>query len=294
MVKKTKTPKLNKKNNDTKKDLFSIGNMDDLVKEDKINAKDNQIDPLLPRHPFRMLICGASGTGKSNLALQILYKPLVVYDRLYVFSSMIDQPKYKFLKRHLDLLDEMVAKECDIKQKTIMTWETELEKIENLMDVLDTDFKNLVVIDDYACQPDKKVQKIIDNLFTRIRHKNTSIMMLSQLMYRDPCSRAVRNNLSHVILYNNYNATEVQLLSREYGSDLPRMQFKKLYNYILSEKYAFMLIDNTATDRRMRYRRNFDGVYKGPLAIYDANYFRPKHYTAEDEEEDKTKEEDKF
>jgi len=280
MVKKTtKTPKLNKK-------FFEIENMDTLAREDKVNDKNNQIHELLPKHPCRLLIVGGSGQGKSNLALNMLYKPMLVFDKLYVYSSMLDQPKYKFLKRHYDLLDEMVEKECDVKQKTIMKWTDKLEGIDKILDELDSDFKNLIMIDDFSCAPSKQEQAAIDILYTKCRHKNCSIMILTQLYFRAPASRPVRNNITHAILFQNYNNQELQLLQKELGSDLPRGEFKKLYNYILSKKFNFMVIDNETDNKRKRYRNGFNGLYQGKLNNYDADYFRPSDYLDEDEEEE--------
>ena len=277
MVKKTPKSKLNKK-------FFEIENMDTLAREDKVNDKNNQIHELLPKHPCRLLIVGGSGQGKSNLALNMLYKPMLVFDKLYVYSSMLDQPKYKFLKRHYDLLDEMVEKECDVKQKTIMKWTDKLEGIDKILDELDSDFKNLIMIDDFSCAPSKQEQAAIDILYTKCRHKNCSIMILTQLYFRAPASRPVRNNITHAILFQNYNNQELQLLQKELGSDLPRGEFKKLYNYILSKKYNFMLIDNDTDDKRKRYRNGFDGLYKGKLNNYDADFFRPADWQDEEEE----------
>jgi len=279
MVKKTPKSKLNKK-------FFEIENMDTLAREDKVNDKNNQIHELLPKHPCRLLIVGGSGQGKSNLALNMLYKPMLVFDKLYVYSSMLDQPKYKFLKRHYDLLDEMVEKECDVKQKTIMKWTDKLEGIDKILDELDSDFKNLIMIDDFSCAPSKQEQAAIDILYTKCRHKNCSIMILTQLYFRAPASRPVRNNITHAILFQNYNNQELQLLQKELGSDLPRGEFKKLYNYILSKKYNFMLIDNDTDDKRKRYRNGFDGLYKGKLNNYDADFFKPTDWESEEEEEE--------
>jgi hypothetical protein len=279
MVKKTPKSKLNKK-------FFEIENMDTLAREDKVNDKNNQIHELLPKHPCRLLIVGGSGQGKSNLALNMLYKPMLVFDKLYVYSSMLDQPKYKFLKRHYDLLDEMVEKECDVKQKTIMKWTDKLEGIDKILDELDSDFKNLIMIDDFSCAPSKQEQAAIDILYTKCRHKNCSIMILTQLYFRAPASRPVRNNITHAILFQNYNNQELQLLQKELGSDLPRGEFKKLYNYILSKKYNFMLIDNDTDDKRKRYRNGFDGLYKGKLNNYNADFFKPTDWESEEEEEE--------
>lgn len=282
MVKKTPKSKLNKK-------FFDIENMDTLAREDKVNDKNNQIHELLPKHPCRLLIVGGSGQGKSNLALNMLYKPMLVFDKLYVYSSMLDQPKYKFLKRHYDLLDEMVEKECDVKQKTIMKWTDKLEGIDKILDELDSDFKNLIMIDDFSCAPSKQEQAAIDILYTKCRHKNCSIMILTQLYFRAPASRPVRNNITQAILFQNYNAAELQLLQKELGSDLPRGEFKKLYNYILSKKFNFMVIDNETDDKRKRYRNGFNGLYQGKLNNYDADFFKPADWESEEEEEEESK-----
>jgi len=279
MVKKSKkTPKLDKK-------FFAIENMDELAREDKINDKSNQLHPLLPKHPCRILMVGGSGQGKSNLALNMLYKPMLVFDKLYVYSSMLDQPKYKFLKRHYDMLDDMVRKECDIEQKTIVKWQDNLAGIDKILDELDPDFKSLIMIDDFSCAPSKIEQNAIDILYTKCRHKNCSIMILTQLYFRAPASRPVRNNITHAILFQNYNAAELQLLQKELGSDLPKGEFKKLYNYILSKKFNFMLIDNATDNKRERYRCGFDGLYKGKLHEYDADYFKPAEWKDASDEE---------
>jgi GTPase SAR1 family protein len=47
---------------------------------------------------FRMLVCGASGTGKSSLIMRsLLEKGLLNYDKLYVFPKSLYQPEYSVL-----------------------------------------------------------------------------------------------------------------------------------------------------------------------------------------------------
>jgi len=277
MANKSTKQRKSKKNDKTTAELFTIENMDDIVKDHKQKDENNRMHELLPKHPFRMLVCGASSTGKSNMALQLVYKPMIVFEKLHVYSSMINQSKYVFMKRHYDLLDEMVENECNIDQQTIVNWNDTLDGVVTILDELDPEYKNLILIDDFSCAPTKIQQNAIDQLFTKCRHKNCSVIMLTQLYYRNPSSRAVRCNISMVLLYQNYNAQELQLLQKELGSDLPTKNgFKKLYNYILSKKYDFMVIDNETHDKAKRYRKGFDGVYKGNTEDYDIEYFKPR------------------
>ena len=77
MVKKTAKSKSKIKN------IFEINNMDDLVRDCNQKDENNQIHELLPKHPCRILMVGGSGQGKSNLAIQMLYKPMLIYEKLW-------------------------------------------------------------------------------------------------------------------------------------------------------------------------------------------------------------------
>ena len=52
--------------------------------------------PCLPDDFFRMLICGPSNSGKTNLLLIMIYK-LLVFDKIYLFSKNLHQNKYETL-----------------------------------------------------------------------------------------------------------------------------------------------------------------------------------------------------
>ena len=41
----------------------------------------------MPDRPFRMLICGNSGCGKTNLLYHMLMKPLVYYDQIHLYGK---------------------------------------------------------------------------------------------------------------------------------------------------------------------------------------------------------------
>ena len=52
----------------------------------------------MPADVFRMLICGPSNSGKTNILLHMIYK-LLRFDKVYLFSKNLHQNKYQALLR---------------------------------------------------------------------------------------------------------------------------------------------------------------------------------------------------
>ena len=52
--------------------------------------------PYMPSNTFRMLMCGPSGCGITNTLMHMLYN-LLYYDKIYLFSKNLEQPKYRKL-----------------------------------------------------------------------------------------------------------------------------------------------------------------------------------------------------
>jgi hypothetical protein len=239
------------------KDILIIDNMDDIVQDDvdENEGISNQLHFLLPKHPARILICGTSGAGKSNLLSVMLLKQLV-YDKIYCFSRHLEQPKYKFLYNHISGIEDSLKK-ANLNMTILKAWENTLDKLPKVED-LDKSYRNLIIIDDFAVSSKKEMDKISD-LFVRGRHKNTTIIFLTQLYFK--CSRDIKLNCSHIILFQSYNKRELTSLAMDLGSDLPKGKFQELYNRILSKKFNWFLIDNTTNKKELRYREQWSGLY---------------------------------
>ncbi|CAH3185019.1 unnamed protein product [Porites lobata] len=97
-----------------------------------------------------MLICGNSGSGKTNLIYHILMKPLVYYDQIHLYGKNLKQEKY----RHM---------------------------IETMNDIS--------------------------------RHKNCSVIYLSQSFYKTP--KDIKLNCSHYVVYDFPSSNERNMISRE-------------------------------------------------------------------------------
>ena len=64
---------------------------------DTKNKKFRQRYSFMPNDTLRMLICGNSGSGKTNLLYHMLIEPLLYYDEIYLYAKSLDQEKYQNL-----------------------------------------------------------------------------------------------------------------------------------------------------------------------------------------------------
>ena len=56
----------------------------------------------MPSKSFRMLICGPSASGKTNALVHMLLKPLIYYEKIYLYAKNINQEKYQLLANDLN------------------------------------------------------------------------------------------------------------------------------------------------------------------------------------------------
>ena len=57
---------------------------------DKTNSY-KRLYQYMPDDTFRMLICGGSGSGKTNLLYHMLMKPLVYYDQTIYMQKILNR-----------------------------------------------------------------------------------------------------------------------------------------------------------------------------------------------------------
>ena len=189
----------------------------------------------MPSDTFRMLICGGSGSGKTNLLYHMLTKPLVYFDQIHLYAKNLEQDKYKNMMNKFDEISQQVGYDV------LVCSNNDIAPVENIME---DKAQKIVIFDDYVCD---KNQKPLVDYFIRGRHKNCSVIYLSQSFYGTP--KDIRLNCSHFCVYEFPSSNERNLISRELGVD------KVDYIKATKKPYSFLYVDKP----KKVIKRNFYG-----------------------------------
>ena len=69
-------------------------NLDYIINEN--NKEHNEKWPYIPDHPYRILIIGGSGSGKTNALINLINEQNDI-DKIYLYARDLSEPKYEYL-----------------------------------------------------------------------------------------------------------------------------------------------------------------------------------------------------
>jgi hypothetical protein len=211
----------------------------------------------IPSHPHRSYIVGCSGSGKTNLLLNLLtrdgfYKDW--YDLIIVISPT---------SLNLDKSYEELEKETKYKNgKDLLYFEPDVEVLKTILEMqeeTEKEKKVLVILDDFVSY--KKFTNSHELLRFAImsRHYNISMMLLSQCYYLVP--KSVRLNMS-ACYYFRGNMQETETMAEMYcPSGMRKKDFIQLIEKATEEPYSFIHINTHIPlhDKIPRYRAGLEG-----------------------------------
>lgn len=189
--------------------------------------------------PFRMLVCTASGGGKSNFVLNLLYEMTDTFHKIIVITKSAE-PLYDLLQERLNagrvLKDPSQHSQSGLKDKVSIYYNEngvnipEFEKMEN-------NENGLIIFDDMVLTPDFKIGEI----FIRGRKLGYSSIYISQSFFGTP--KIIRQNVNYVALGRGINKRDLRLILSEYSISLNLEELEHLYFTLTKKHMHFMLLD---------------------------------------------------
>ena len=122
-------------------------NLDSITNEN--NKECNEKWPFIPDHPYRILIIGGSGSGKTNALLNLI-KEQDDIDKIYLYAKDLSEPKYEFL-----------IKKCKDATKHL----NDLKAFIECSNTMDDVYEN---IDDYNSNRQRKFLIVFDDIIADI------------------------------------------------------------------------------------------------------------------------------
>ena len=156
-------------------------NFDDYTNENK--TQHNSKWPYIPDHPYRILIIGGSGSGKTNALFNLINNQPDI-DKIYLYAKDIYEPKYQFL---INKTESIGLKHFN-DPKAFIEYSNDMQDVyQNINEHnIDKDRKILIVFDDLIADMinNKKLNSIVTGLFIRGRKLNISPVFITQSYLR--------------------------------------------------------------------------------------------------------------
>ena len=223
-------------------------NFDDYTNENIIEHSSKW--PYIPDHPYRILIIGGSGSGKTNALLNLINNQPDI-DKIYLYAKDPYEAKYQYLinkreKVGLDHFDD---------PKTFIEYSNDMQDVHKNINDYNPRKKHkvLIVFDDMI--NNKKLDSIVTELCIRGRKLNISIVFITQSYFKVP--KDVRLNSTHFFIMKIPNKRELQQIALNHSSDTDFKDFMNIYKKYTKEPYSFLVNDTTLpSDDPLRFRKN--------------------------------------
>ena len=215
-------------------------NLDNIVNDN--NKKHNVNWPYIPDHPYRILIIGGSGSGKTNTLLNLINEQRDI-DKIYLYAKNLSESNYEHLIKNCENAGIKHLNDS----KAFIDCSNTMDDVYKNIDHYNPNRKRkvLIVFDDMIADimTNKKFQSIIKELFIRCRKINISLVFITQSYFSVP--KVVRLNSPHYFITKINNKRELQNIAINHSADIDYKDFIKIYRESTKEPYNVLTIDTT-------------------------------------------------
>ena len=199
-------------------------NVDKCVNESKTEHNKNW--PYILDHPYRILIIGCLGSGKT-IALLNLIENQPDIDKIYLYAKGRYECKYQYLIN----ICEKVGLKYFSDPKAFTEYSNDMHYVYKNINYYnpDKEKKILIVFDDVITDmiQNKKLNAIVTELFIRGRKLNIYVVFITQSYLKVP--KDVRLNTTHFFITKILSKRELQQIVINHSSHISTEDFVKIY-----------------------------------------------------------------
>ena len=171
----------------------------------EINHKPNW--PYIPDDPYRILIIGGLGSGKTNVLLNLIKNQRLDIDKIYLYVKDPFKSKYQLLINRREKVGIEILKS----PKAFTDYSQAIDDVyENLEEYNSTKKRRvLIVFDDMIAdmESNKRLSPKVTELFLIGRKLNISLVFISQSYLKVP--KTIRLNSIHYFIIKIPNEREI-------------------------------------------------------------------------------------
>ena len=202
----------------------------------------------IPNLPFRMLLIGKTGCGKSGVLGNLLLRPSFYKndfkpENIYVFSGSLEGDlKLKTIINQLEIPEENLFDNFD-EEIGNEIYDTLVENFNEKVENNEKPDNSLFVFDDLGftnLQNKNKKNSILDRLFSNGRKYLISTMTLNQRVSQ--LNTNAREQADSILLWKS-STSSIELLERSFNYLPDKKQFFKMIRNHTEDNHDFIVID---------------------------------------------------
>lgn len=199
--------------------------------------------------PFRMCLAGKTGSGKTNVVMNVI-DTIREFDKILLFAKDLSEPLYATL---IDVLREAEKKT----NQSILTTSKDLDNLPEV-DSHDRKLNTLLIVDDMISEKKNKLYKL-EPYATMGRHFNVSLMFLTQDYFKAPIT--IRKNCEYIVLNKITTNRDLKTIVKDFDLNTSDEQIQKMYDASTKEGFPnFFMVDNKTKDPKYRFRKQWDPI----------------------------------
>ena len=224
--------------------MAAVRNVYDMIKKDAPNLLRKADNPNKHLHgfdlPFRMVIVAPSGSGKSNILVNMIMlfcEGRGTFSKINIVTRDKDEALYNWISSKSDSI-------------VISEGLSTIPKLSSY----EKDTNSLLVIDDLVLSKDLSA---VSEVYIRGRKAGVSVVFISQSFFKIPT--VIRQNCSYMVLLKLSGLRDARLILSEFSLGITKEELMEIYEHATAEKFSPLIID-LAAPKESRFRKGFSEI----------------------------------